>query len=118
MAYPNSRGRNLRGMIEETIQPFKELVNSLPDEPKLLELLTRLQQIPQDDRSQAFGNCLNALGELKGDIAQFLKSDYKINRNRFNESIAELINSIKRLESASFFSNEMRSEISILDAIT
>jgi hypothetical protein len=92
-------------MIEETIQPFKELVNSLPDEPKLLELLTRLQQIPQDDRSQAFGNCLNALGELKGDIAQFLKSDYKINRNRFNESIADLIISwslsIQRLEALS-----------------
>ena len=92
-------------MIEEAIQPFKELVNSLPDEPKLLELLTRLQQIPQDDRSQAFGNCLNALGELKGDIAQFLKSDYKINRNRFNESIAELIISwslsIQRLEALS-----------------
>lgn len=92
-------------MIEERILPFKELVDSLPDEPKLLELLTRLQQIPQDDRNQAFGNCLNALGELKGDIAQFLKSDYKINRNRFNESIAELIiswsMSIQRLEALS-----------------
>ena len=92
-------------MIEETILPFRELVDSLPDEPKLLELLTRLQQVPQDDRSQAFGNCLNALGELKGDIAQFLKSDYKINRNRFNESIAELIISwslsIQRLEALS-----------------
>jgi hypothetical protein len=92
-------------MIEKAILPFKELVDSLTDEPKLLELLTRLQQIPQDDRSQAFGNCLNALGELKGDIAQFLKSDYKINRNRFNESIAELIISwslsIQRLEALS-----------------
>ena len=92
-------------MIEERILTFKELVDSLPDEPKLLELLTRLQQIPQDDRNQAFGNCLNALGELKGDIAQFLKSDYKTNRNRFNESIAELIISwslsIQRLEALS-----------------
>ena len=92
-------------MIEERILPFKELVDSLPDEPKLLELLTRLQQVPQDDRNQAFGNCLSALGELKGDIAQFLKSDYKINRNRFNESIAELIISwslsIQRLEALS-----------------
>jgi len=92
-------------MIEERILPFKELVDSLPDEPKLLELLTRLQQVPQDDRNQAFGNCLSALGELKGDIAQSLKSDYKTKRNRFNESIAELIISwslsIERLEALS-----------------
>jgi hypothetical protein len=92
-------------MIEEAIQPFKELVNSLPDEPKLLELFTRLQQVPEVDRNQAVVNCLNALGELKGDIAQFLKSDYKINRNRFNESIADLIISwslsIQRLEALS-----------------
>lgn len=77
--------------LDEAILPFKELVVSLPDEPKLLELLTKLQNIPENDRNQAIINCLKALGELKGDEAQSLKFDYKDKRNRFTQSIAELI---------------------------
>lgn len=78
-------------VIEEAIMPFKELVDSIPVEPKLLELLIKLQKIPEGDRSRALGDCLKALGELKGDEAQGLKIDYRFNKNRFNESIAELI---------------------------
>lgn len=78
-------------VLEEAIMPFKELVDTVPAEPKLLELLIKLQKIPLGDRNGAVGDCLKALGELKGDEAQALKVDYKVGKNRFNESIAELI---------------------------
>ncbi len=78
-------------MLEEAILPFKDLVISLPEDPKLLDLLMKLQKTPEGDRSQAVVNCLKVLGESKGDVAQSLKFEYKANQNRFNESIAELI---------------------------
>ena len=108
-------------MIEEAIMPFKTLVDSLPDEPKLLELLTKLQKIPEGDRSQAVSNCLKALGELKGDVAQNIKFDYRINKNRFNESIAELVISwsfcIERLHALSTTHKNTEACINVMDDI-